>query len=264
MGLHTVTTDGTPLLVTITGQSILLEDANSVILAYGMMKQSGFHADWKEGTASNPHDGGCLRMPDGKKVKLRFDWDLWHLPEFATPTPKPNSRKVKAMGCNVTPYHDPNCCITPPPQTRSANPFALLTDDSLSEPSRYPVPASAQWTLADVEEAHESWCHPGHSMTDEIIQEYPELFPKDSKFRAAARQHRCPVCTLMKGARTYRKGKKMKKQRRSRNAPLGDDTPLGDYTPLGDNTPLGDTPHASSHAGTCPPPPKAGALRAYY
>mmetsp|Transcript_29764 Transcript_29764/g.61154 ORF Transcript_29764/g.61154 Transcript_29764/m.61154 type:complete len:261 (+) Transcript_29764:291-1073(+) len=38
----------------------------------------------------------------------------------------------------------------------------------------------------------------------------PELFPKDKKFRAAARHHRCPVCDLMKGARHYRKSRRMK------------------------------------------------------
>jgi len=44
---------------------------------------------------------------------------------------------------------------------------------------------------------------------DEITKEYPDLFPTDPKFRTEARKHRCPVCTLMKGARAYRKSKRM-------------------------------------------------------
>ena len=62
---------------------------------------------------------------------------------------------------------------------------------------------------------------PRGTMFDEITKEYPSLFPRDPAFRTAARQHRCPVCTLMKGARTYRKSKRMeKKQKRSSTPPV--------------------------------------------
>mmetsp|Transcript_30763 Transcript_30763/g.63644 ORF Transcript_30763/g.63644 Transcript_30763/m.63644 type:complete len:191 (-) Transcript_30763:1572-2144(-) len=133
---------------------------------------------------------------------MRFDADLWHLPLFAAP---PNTARP-----------------TPRLASRPAftqNPFALLTDD-VSEPERFPVPASTSWTQADIAVAHDTWCHPGGSMFDEITQEYPDLFPRDPKYRTAARQHRCPVCTLMKGARTYRQSKRMaEKKKRKESSP---------------------------------------------
>jgi len=134
---------------------------------------------------------------------MRFDADLWHLPLFADPS--------KAA-------RPPTNLVSKPVLT--SNPFALLTDD-VSEPVRYPVLANTRWSQADIEEAHDSWCHPGSSMFDEITQQYPDLFPHDPQFRTAARKHRCPVCSLMKGARTYRQSKWMaeKKKKRSPKPP---------------------------------------------
>ena len=45
---------------------------------------------------------------------------------------------------------------------------------------------------------------------------YPDLFPKDQGYRAAARKLRCPVCDLCKGARKYKQSKRMKQKRESK------------------------------------------------
>mmetsp|Transcript_18482 Transcript_18482/g.37510 ORF Transcript_18482/g.37510 Transcript_18482/m.37510 type:complete len:144 (+) Transcript_18482:377-808(+) len=117
------------------------------------------------------------------------------------------------MPVYAPPTHAVKACSarTPSPTPLSANTYAALTDD-VSEPPRYPVPPPAPkpWTLADIQTDHEAWCHPGTSKTDEIITTYSDSYPKDPRYRAEVRKHRCPVCDLMKGARTYQKSKRMK------------------------------------------------------
>mmetsp|Transcript_29960 Transcript_29960/g.61642 ORF Transcript_29960/g.61642 Transcript_29960/m.61642 type:complete len:205 (-) Transcript_29960:880-1494(-) len=91
----------------------------------------------------DPHDGGHVKTPDGKRVNLRFQDDLWYLPVFASPTHV--ARKPPTVVSRTA-------CTD--------NPFALLTDVT-DEPPSYPVPAYvSQWTHEDIEQAHQSWCHP--------------------------------------------------------------------------------------------------------
>jgi len=70
------------------------------------------------------------------------------------------------------------------PLTPSPNPYAVLDHDF----------AECNWTHEDIETSHNAWSHPGATKMDDIIVAYPEHFPKDPKYRAAARKHRCPVC----------------------------------------------------------------------
>mmetsp|Transcript_18490 Transcript_18490/g.37534 ORF Transcript_18490/g.37534 Transcript_18490/m.37534 type:complete len:240 (-) Transcript_18490:729-1448(-) len=84
MGLPTVSTNGTPLLMHVPGPSLHMPDSNSLIVAYGPLKRAGYK--WKEGNSADPTDGGYLRTPDGERIALRRENDLWHLPVFATPT----------------------------------------------------------------------------------------------------------------------------------------------------------------------------------
>mmetsp|Transcript_18485 Transcript_18485/g.37521 ORF Transcript_18485/g.37521 Transcript_18485/m.37521 type:complete len:200 (+) Transcript_18485:493-1092(+) len=156
--------------------------------------------------SGKPNDGGYLRTPDGVRIPLRLENDLWHLPVFATPT-------STARVCTLR---------KDPPMPESVNTFDILAEDD-SEPTCYPVapPAPTPWTQADIQTAHEAWCHPGTSKTDAIINCYPDLYPKDPRYRAAVRKHRCPVCDLMKGARTYRKSKRMKTKKGKKTTPEG-------------------------------------------
>lgn len=47
---------------------------------------------WKTCTASNPHNGGHLSLPDGRSIMilLIFHWhrDMWYLPEWMESTPR--------------------------------------------------------------------------------------------------------------------------------------------------------------------------------
>ena len=187
MGLPTVSKDGTPLLLHMPSPSIYLRETNALVLSYGPFKRAGYKVDWKEGTVDDPHDGGKLHTPDGQRIPLRFEKDLWHLPVFATP-----GRAARKQVPVTTSNH-----------------FGLLTDN-VSEPPLHPVPKL--WTSADIQTNHEAWCHPGTTKSDAIITTYPDLHPKDPRYRADVRKHKCPVCDLMKGARTYRKSKHMKQK----------------------------------------------------
>jgi len=95
---------------------------------------------------------------------------------------------------------------TPPPV--STNVFDMLDRDD--DGAEYDSEHACAWTEADLQTSHEAWAHPGHSKFDSIITHYPDLFPRDKTYRARARHLRCPVCDLMKGARHYRKSKRMK------------------------------------------------------
>mmetsp|Transcript_18493 Transcript_18493/g.37553 ORF Transcript_18493/g.37553 Transcript_18493/m.37553 type:complete len:249 (-) Transcript_18493:288-1034(-) len=196
MGLPTVASDGTPLLLHVPRPSILMPEANSLILSYGALKRAGYK--WRESTSRNVEDSGYLETPGGACIALWFEKDLWHLPVFAQP-----AHTVRA------------CTLRKPSNTPvSVNTYSALADDDSEPPCyhSYPVIPSAPkpWTQAEIQSDHEAWCHPGTTKTDAIIATYPDRYPKDPRYRAEVCKHRCPVCNLMKGARTYRKSKRMK------------------------------------------------------
>mmetsp|Transcript_17909 Transcript_17909/g.36009 ORF Transcript_17909/g.36009 Transcript_17909/m.36009 type:complete len:481 (+) Transcript_17909:395-1837(+) len=115
----------------------------------------------------------------------------------------------------VTPVHPtgasrPPAAAAPSPSPLSNNLFDVL--DREDDGAQYDREHACRWTADELQVSHEAWCHPGHSKFDSIITQYPHLFPKDKHFRATARKHRCPVCALMKGARHYRKSKRMKQK----------------------------------------------------
>jgi len=213
LGIPTVTKDGEPLLLELPGPSLLHTGANGILLAHSLLQKAGFDVTLRAGTRHNPHDGGFIRIPDGRVIMLRFDNDLYYLPVH-TPVQRANRAQRQQLAPALLP---------------SPNPFHLLDDgrrDSLT----------CAWTQADIETSHNAWCHPGASKTDAIIVQYPDLFPKDPKYRSAARQHRCPVCGLMKGERKYRKSKRMKQKKekhakscvlRSAKLPLLSSDPVG-------------------------------------
>ena len=64
MGLQTVTTAGTPLLIEVPGPAILHEGAHSIIVALCPFKRAGYRFNEREGTARDPHDGGYLVTPN--------------------------------------------------------------------------------------------------------------------------------------------------------------------------------------------------------
>jgi len=189
LGIPTVTREGKPLLLQVPGPSILHTGAHGLLLSHGRWQRAGFQITLRPGTTRNPRDGGFIRTPKGHVIDLDFRHDLYYLPVHTA---------VKAKRANHLRHPRPTTALTP-----SDNPYQMLQDDERD-------PSVCNWTMADITTSHQAWCHPAASKYDTIVTTYPELFPKDPSYRAAARQHRCPVCDLMKGQRKYRKSKRMK------------------------------------------------------
>ena len=69
-------------------------------------------------------------------------------------------------------------------------------------------------------EEHAKWAHPGDTKFREIVGYYPYLFSErirrfvKSTVPDTVTQRRCKTCVLMKGARKYRKSKRMKEKQR--------------------------------------------------
>jgi len=194
LGIPTVTKDGEPLLFEVPGPSLLHEGANGILLAHGPMQRAGFTIALRTGTRHNAKDGGYIRIPDGRVVNLIYENNLYYLP-IHTPVSK-RANRLRHL--------EPAPALQPSP-----NPFEGLLDEPLD-------PLTCGWTQADITTSHHSWCHPGSSKMDAIITTYPDRFPKDPAYRTAARQHRCPICDFMKGARKYRKSKRMKQKKRDK------------------------------------------------
>jgi len=144
---------------------------------------------------------GGLLLAHGPMQRAGFDIQL--RPVDATVRPRDASRSDGSQTVASS-----RVAAAAPPHQPSRNLFDVLCRDD--DGTEYDNARACNWTSADMQTAHEAWAHPGHSKFDSIITAYPHLFPKDKNYRASARKLRCPVCDLMKGARHYRKSKRMK------------------------------------------------------
>eukprot|EP00961_Rhodomonas_salina_P167898 2263429-Rhodomonas_salina.1 len=80
MGLPAITTAGEHVIIDVSGPCVLQKQGNALILTYALLKRHGYLVEWAEGTAKHPHFGGYLFLPDGRRIKLGFDNDLYYLP----------------------------------------------------------------------------------------------------------------------------------------------------------------------------------------
>ena len=240
MGLPTVTTDGEQILLEVPGPSILKEDANAVLIAPGPMKRSGIKVVWKEGSSSNPRDGGYIQLRDGRRIAMDFHQDLWHLPIL--------QQRDRQSGTVRTSKEGPATIVRQttiqPARTKSVrhitsfanstnlvstNRYQVLATSTSSDTagtppgfSGSPIPKGPRhrkrsgWTETDLAEDHRAWCHPATSIRKELLKHYPSLFPHDSATRRHILEYRCPDCDLTKGARQYRKSLRVKKKEAAR------------------------------------------------
>eukprot|EP00961_Rhodomonas_salina_P275900 3727070-Rhodomonas_salina.1 len=197
MALPTLLTSGEHVVIEIPGTSVLQPDANALIVPHALLERHRYKFNLKQGNALDPTFGGHLRIPDGRKVQLLFENDLYYLPVHA-PRSKTKSPSVAL------------------PQALSSNRFELLSDDEdvqlMPPPDHQPPPLVSLWTADDVITSHNAWCHPCKSKSVEILDYHHQLFPKDKEYRRAVREHchSCPVCVLMKEARQYRKSRRQR------------------------------------------------------
>eukprot|EP00961_Rhodomonas_salina_P295330 3935361-Rhodomonas_salina.1 len=147
MALPAITTAGEHVVIDVPWPCVLQRQGNALILAYAPLKRHGYRVEWAEGTAKHPHFGGYLYLPDGRCIKLCFDYHLYYLPVHA-PT---SSGLAKTLKCQ-------------PALQLSANSFALLADEdeepAMPPPTCAPPVLTSLWTSADVETSHLAWCHP--------------------------------------------------------------------------------------------------------
>eukprot|EP00961_Rhodomonas_salina_P165889 2235359-Rhodomonas_salina.1 len=172
MALPTLLTSGEHVVIEIPGTSVLQPDAKALIVPHAQLERHGYKFNLKQGNTLDPTFGGHLCIPDGWKVQLRFENDLYYLPVHA-PRSKTKSPFVVR------------------PQALSSNCFELLSDDEgallMPPPDYQPPPLVSLWTANDVITSHNAWCHPGKSKSVEILDYHHQLFPKDKE--KSRRQH---------------------------------------------------------------------------
>jgi hypothetical protein len=117
LGLRTVSSTGTPLLLEVPGRAYYMEGVNDTILALAPIKKAGHRVKLKTGTEFNPEDGGYIKLTSGERIDLVFENDLWRLPLFAAP--KHTCARATA------PRHRRD--------TVTQNPYAMLADIDLGE-----------------------------------------------------------------------------------------------------------------------------------
>eukprot|EP00961_Rhodomonas_salina_P235921 3188412-Rhodomonas_salina.1 len=179
---------------------MLQKDCNTSILAYApsSLKLHGYSIELLEGTAKHPNFGCFLYLPDNQRVKLWYYNNLYYLP-----------------------VHTPTSTVTRAAKVQQRQPALKASVKQQMPPQTTPPPTlSVLWTALDVEASHNSWCHPGESKATEIVDQYPDLFPKDKAYLKAVQEHTgtCPVCYLMKGAHKYWKSKRQKEKEAARKS----------------------------------------------
>eukprot|EP00961_Rhodomonas_salina_P246210 3326715-Rhodomonas_salina.1 len=80
MALPTVLTTGEHVLLEVPGTRVLQTDANALILPHAPLERGGCKFLLRQGNATDPSFGGFLRFPDGRRVQLRFQDNLYYLP----------------------------------------------------------------------------------------------------------------------------------------------------------------------------------------
>eukprot|EP00961_Rhodomonas_salina_P138307 1860598-Rhodomonas_salina.1 len=124
MVLPAITTAEEHIVIDVPWPCVLQKQGNTLILAYAQLKRQGYRVEWAEGTAKHPHFGGYLYLPNSRRIKLRFDNDLYYLPVHA-PTLAHQAKTLKRQ----------------PALQLSANRFALLADKD--EEQAMPPPTCA-------------------------------------------------------------------------------------------------------------------------
>eukprot|EP00961_Rhodomonas_salina_P108471 1460159-Rhodomonas_salina.1 len=133
---HCQRSAGEHVVIDVPGPCVLQRQGNALILAYAPLKHHRYQVEWAEGTVKHPHFGGYLYLPDGRRIKLCFDNNLYYLPVHA-PT---SSRPAKTLKCQ-------------PALQLSANSFALLAnkneEPAMPPPTCAPPVLTSLWTSAD-------------------------------------------------------------------------------------------------------------------
>ena len=95
-----ITTDGKRYLIRIQGQNIIAKKATNCIMSLAVLMKAGYDVKFRVGTAEDAKDGGILHTPDGKKIALKFEDNMWRLPMWSKPI-----RQQHKTGAGGFPVH---------------------------------------------------------------------------------------------------------------------------------------------------------------
>ena len=216
--------DGDMHLLRLNKGALYASEARQTILSLALLMKAGFKPHLSVGTAADPHFGGTLESPDGKRIVLHFERDLWHLPLWTKPVKSAAVQKSQSVSATVT-----------------SNPYSLLTgldgsesSQPVSRPSVSVKPLKqVTWSdsvqTADVTSSvfshlpadltphqrmqvlHDAWCHPSASKFQQIYKKHgPKGFPQG--FASMLKKFSCQSCAVCKSARSYRHTAKFKQQ----------------------------------------------------
>lgn len=79
MGFPTAMDDGIPHIFRTEGKGLLAENASDSVLSYAACLKMGCKVNFEAGTKDDPQYGGFIQLPNGKKITLIFEDNVWRL-----------------------------------------------------------------------------------------------------------------------------------------------------------------------------------------
>ena len=176
------TTAGTRYAIFMRNQTLAVNKDTETLLSVAVLMKAGFQINFVPGTQKDPTFGGYLVTPDGQKVRMSFEDNLWRLPMWSQP--------VRYQG---------------EPTHTASTPVAFV-------PTAAALNALAQPSLPDAEAmqlVHDIWCHPGNDKLEQIYKaRRGKGFPRG--FTTRLRKFQCTTCAVSKRTRRYRRSKRVK------------------------------------------------------
>eukprot|EP00961_Rhodomonas_salina_P037035 497960-Rhodomonas_salina.1 len=216
IAIATVTTDGQPVLLTGFPSGLYMEDAHGNLLPLAPLVRAGIQPCFKVGTDTSPRDGGYLRLPDGRRIQLLFEKEMWYLPTWQNASGKIKGKAPTMQHITVSQnVYDVLDAETEELDEEPALPFTDGNESGIEDPILRESRERGDILLKQLHDRVEleirKWCHPGPTKRSEILDFYPHLFPASRDFRRLFLEHVSPVDALMKGHRRYRKVARKKK-----------------------------------------------------
>ena len=207
IGFPTTTEDGSRWTLHLKEGAVHAAEAKEDLLSLALLLKAGYDVRLAVGTSEDPHFGGHLYTPCGKRIKLLFIDDLWRLP------PPPQGSDGQSVS-----------------QAGGQQPAAKAAH-------RVWVTKAKHTTAEQMRLCHAAWCHPDATTMRKIHAAYkddPQIkFPVG--FRKELQHFHCSVCQLCKGHRPTRHSSTFKRKQDRPAEPVSEsndaktsDTPVAD------------------------------------
>ena len=199
IGFPTVSDTGTPLLFS-TDSSLYCAEAKENLLSLAQILQAGNSVHFAAGRTDDPQYGGFIQTPDGHRITMIFENNLWRLPLWAPATSKHRFKPKQKVPSTHPILHN--------------NAYAALMDlqDVEDRAENEDVHAFHLRTrtapqLLEISQQMQLICNRwGHCGRTKHMQNYKFYkgtgFPRG--FPTLLNNWSCPVCIGMKSQRQYR------------------------------------------------------------